>query len=226
MCLIIKKPVGRQICPDFIENAWRRNHDGWGSFYLQGDRPVVVKGMDLASLQAHNLRLPGDTEVYLHLRKATYGCVHHDMAHPYQVREGMYLMHNGSIDHLAPDDPGRSDTAELARLLGNLLLGLSAVQAHQLVRSEGFLRLLAPLIKGSMVVLLDAHGPVRLGREWHRVQPREWGGLMHDIEVSNTHAWVPLCAPAGRMGHAWWQALMRRWGGRAAQAPTLLPVHE
>jgi len=226
MCLIIKKPAGRHICPDFIENAWRRNHDGWGSFHLEAGRPVARKGMDLASLQAHNQRLPREAEVFLHLRKATYGHVHHDMAHPYRVRDGMYLMHNGSIDHLAPSDPERSDSAELARLLGSLLHGLSEAQAIKMVRSEGFTRLLAPVIQGSMVVLLDAQGPVSLGRDWHRVQPREWGRQMQDIEVSNTHAWVPLCAASSHGERGWWHRLLGGRGRRIAAPPMMFPVRD
>ncbi|GAA0764638.1 class II glutamine amidotransferase [Ideonella azotifigens] len=193
MCLIIKKPRGRQITADFLENAWRGNHDGWGFFYLDGSGHLATtKGMQLNELLALNQGLPLDCEVYLHLRKATYGHVNHEMAHPYQVREGLMLMHNGSIEHLAPTDTRRSDTSELARMLACMFDGLTDAQVASMMRSEGFNRLITPAIKGSMVVLLDREGAVRLGRDWHVVQPREWNGVMPGIEVSNTHAWAPL----------------------------------
>lgn len=215
MCLIIKKPEGRQISADFLENAWQRNSDGWGCFHVDAGQPVWIKGMHLAGLLQHNQSLPLGCEVYLHLRKATYGHVTPDMAHPYPVRPGLLLMHNGSIDHLAPTDPSRSDTAELARFLHNMLDGLSDAQAARLLRSEGFARLLAPLIKGSMVVLLDAQGAVRLGRDWHVVQAREWDGVMPGIEVSNTHAWAPRCAEVQAAAGNAWQKLQRWWAGKA-----------
>ena len=164
---------------------------------------------------AHNARLPLEAEVYLHVRKATYGHVNTEMAHPYRVRDGLMLMHNGSIHHLAPLDRVRSDTHELARQLNNMLDGLSDEQAAVLIRSKGFARLTAPLIDGSMVVLIDRQGPVRLGRDWHVVQPHEWDGVMPGIEVSNTHAWVPKGAYRLPNWRQLGQGLMAFLGGRA-----------
>jgi len=131
-------------------------------------------------------------------------------------------MHNGTLPHLRPAHPGMSDTAELARLLRDLLVGLSAVQAQQVVRSEGFALLLAPLIRGSMIVLLDGQGSLSLGRDWHAVSAHEWDHAMHGIEVSNTRTWRPRCSAAP----AWrrlWQAL--RWHGRGWLArPSGMPL--
>jgi hypothetical protein len=189
MCLIIKKPAGRRLCDEFIANAWLKNPDGWGSLRLLGGQPVAAKGMALDDLLAHNRSLPDRDEVHLHLRKATYGPVNHQLAHPFRVRDGLYLMHNGNIDHLAPADPDQSDTAVLAGLINNLLTGLGARQAARLLRSDGFARLTAPLLQGSMVVLLDHAGAVRLGRDWLVVQAGQWHSGMCGIEVSNTHTW-------------------------------------
>ncbi|MES2091217.1 MAG: hypothetical protein V4532_14740 [Pseudomonadota bacterium] len=189
MCLIIKKPLGRRIAADFLENAWQRNSHGWGCFHMAQGQVLWARGLRLDELIDHNTRLPLDAEVYLHLRRATYGEVNHDMAHPYVVRDGLLLMHNGSIACLAPQDPTRSDTSELARLLRDMLHGLSDAQASGVIRSQGFRALTAPLIEGSMVVLMDAKGPVRLGREWHTVQAADWSEAMAGMEVSNSHTW-------------------------------------
>jgi hypothetical protein len=190
MCLIIKKPLGRHVTADFLENAWQCNADGWGCFHMaQGGEVVWARGLHLDELIDHNARLPLDAEVYLHLRRATYGEINHDMTHPYVVRQGLLLMHNGSIAHLAPQDASRSDTSELARLLRDMLSGLSDAQASCVIRSQGFRALTGPLIEGSMVVLMDAHGPVRLGRDWHTVQAADWSEAMAGVEVSNLHTW-------------------------------------
>lgn len=197
MCLIIKKPAGRRITTDFLENAWRHNHHGWGFFHLEHpdqrdatpQRLVWAKGLDVEALITHNTSLPLDAEVYLHLRRATHGDINREMAHPFEVRPGLLLMHNGSIDCLAPQDTAVSDTAELVRLLRDMLAGLSGAQAGRLIRSQGFQALTATLIQGSMVLLLDAQGPVRLGRAWHAVRREEWDEAMAGIEVSNTHTW-------------------------------------
>ncbi len=197
MCLIIKKPPGRRITADFLANAWQHNSHGWGCFH-HGATPgqvVWARGLCFEELLVHNASLPVDTEVYVHLRRATHGAVNHDMAHPYVVRPGLLLMHNGSIDRLAPQDKAISDTAELARLLHDMLAGLSDAQAACLIRSQGFGALTAPLIEGSMVVLMDAQGAVRLGREWHTVQQAQWHEAMVGIEVSNVHTWAPGANP-------------------------------
>ena len=189
MCLIIKKPFGRRIASDFLENAWQRNPHGWGCFHLDQGEVVWARGLQLRELIDHNASLPLDAEVYLHLRRATYGEVSHDMTHPYVVRPGVLLMHNGNIAHLAPQDTARSDTSELARLLRDMLNGLSDDQAAGLIRSQGFRALTAPLIEGSMIVLLDRHGPVHLGRDWHTVQAADWSEAMAGMDVSNVHTW-------------------------------------
>lgn len=202
MCLIIKKPLGRRIAADFLQNAWQSNADGWGCFHLAQGEVVWTRGLRLDELIAHNAQLPLDVEVYLHLRRATYGEINHDMAHPYVVRPGLLLMHNGSIAHLAPQDPAHSDTSELARLLCDMLGSLSDAQASAVIRSQGFRVLTAPLIEGSMVVLMDAQGPVRLGREWHTVQAADWSEAMVGVEVSNTHTWGRHAARSGHHNSA------------------------
>lgn len=189
MCLIIKKPLGRSISADFLANAWQRNSHGWGCFHLAQGEVVWARGLCLNGLVEHNARLPEDVEVYLHLRRATYGEVNHEMAHPYVIRPGLLLMHNGSIAHLAPQDPACSDTSELARHLRDMLNGLTDAQASSVIRSQGFRVLTAPLIEGSMVVLMDAQGPVRLGRDWHTVRADDWSESMAGVEVSNVHTW-------------------------------------
>lgn len=194
MCLIVHKPAGRRIAADFLQHVWQHNPHGWGLFRRESGRTVWAKGLALAELLVHNAHLPCEAEAWLHLRRATYGEVNHDMAHPHVVREGRHggllLMHNGSLHPLAPQD-GRSDSAELARLLRSLLQGLDDEQAAQLLRSEGFARLLAPLVAEQAVVLLDHHGPVLLGRDWHTLQMPQWSALMQGIRVSNLHAWEP-----------------------------------
>lgn len=208
MCLIIHKPAGRRISAEFLSHVWRANDHGWGVFRLVGGVPTGDKGMELEGLQAANATLAVDEEACLHLRQATYGCVQPTLAHPHVVREGLLLMHNGSIHHLAPRAPGHSDSTELAAALRSLLLGLDADQAADLLRSEGFRRLVAPLVKGSMVVLLDHRGLVRLGRDWHRVRQGEWHADMQGIAVSNTHAWTPLCTQPWQQA---WRLARRRW---------------
>jgi hypothetical protein len=189
MCLIIQKPAERVISDDFLSNAWAQNGHGWGCFHLAHGTLNWARGMHLNELLTYNSRLPRSAEVYLHLRRATHGAVTHDMAHPHVVRDGLLLMHNGSISQLAPDDASRSDTAELARHLSDLLHGLSGSQVASLIRSSGFQTLMAPLLEGSAVVLMDQQGAVHLGKPWHAIRPSHWDASMTGILVSNLHTW-------------------------------------
>lgn len=219
MCLIIHKPSGRPVCPEFLANAWLRNGHGWGIVTWDAEgQPQARRGMRLPELLAQAAALDHEAPAVLHLRQATVGAVNLAMVHPFEVRPGLWLMHNGSIAHLRPAKGQHSDTAELARLLADLLAGQSDEQARATLRSEGFERLIAPLIRGSMVLLLDRDGLVRLGREWHRVAADEWLPSMHGMEVSNARTWRPHCPQRWRQ--LWtdlrWQA--RHWRYKLAPA--------
>ncbi|NDY93301.1 hypothetical protein [Ideonella livida] len=229
MCLILKKPAGRTIPADFLQHVWQHNPDGWGLCHRAGtpDAPRLAwtKGMALAELLVHNAHLPREAEAWLHLRRATVGPVSHDMAHPHLVRDtpqgGLLLLHNGTLETLRPGAAPApcSDSAELARLLGELMHGLEEAQAARLLRSPALARLLQPLLAGSMVVLLDAQGEVCLGRDWVTLQAGHWSADMAGLAVSNLQAWQPRGLEpqaTGLNGTAspWWQA----WHERARQS--------
>lgn len=215
MCLIIRKPPGRRVPAEFLEHVWQRNSHGWGAFHLAAQQVESARGMALAELLDYNAGLPLESEVHLHLRRATYGAINEAMTHPYRVRDGLLLMHNGSIHPLAPADRAVSDSAELARLLADLLGGLDDGQARALLRTDGFRRLTAPLVEGSMVILFDRGGAVRLGRDWHAVHAQEWDDAMAGIEVSNTHAWLPRDVRRRPAWRQWAGACLGLLGGRA-----------
>lgn len=197
MCLIIHKPAQRTVPAGFLARAWLRNGDGWGTVRWRAGRCVSTRGMGLDQLQAHVAALPPREEVLIHLRRATHGPIDLSMAHPFEVCPGMVLMHNGRIDALAPTNGAVSDTHELARLLGQWLAPLPAAAASRVLRSEGFARLLAPVLGDSMVVLADARGWLRLGRPWHWVEPGDWHEpAMHGLAVSNRHTWADADAVA------------------------------
>ncbi|HXD08132.1 MAG TPA: hypothetical protein VN680_19060 [Burkholderiaceae bacterium] len=196
MCLIIQKPAGRRIPDEFLRNAWTTNPDGWGSFQRVDGQLVRRRGLQLEDLLHYNRSLGPREEVNIHLRRATYGPVNMAMTHPFVVTPDLLMMHNGTLHPLAPESRAVSDTCELARLLDDMLHGLSPDQAAALIRSEGFVRLTAPLIDGSMVLLLDRDGLVRLGRDWHTVGEGEWDASMHGIRVSNTYSWTRQGEPA------------------------------
>ncbi len=111
MCLIIHKPAGVPIPGALLRAALIHNADGWGLMgFERNGRSIVRKGdhINLDSLIDLE-RQYRDAEIALHLRRQTRGGSGADNAHPFRVADGIYLMHNGTLD-LPLREHGRSDT--------------------------------------------------------------------------------------------------------------------
>lgn len=139
MCLIVHKPAGVRIPHELLRAAARLNADGWGlmGHDAQGRRLFERHSqLDIEALLEAEERV-APAEVALHLRRRTRGRVDLDNTHPFEVDEGVYLMHNGTLNF---DDgaAGESDTRSFAELV---LRPLSRRYSGLLVDRE-FLRLL------------------------------------------------------------------------------------
>ena len=139
MCLIIHKPAGLRIPHELLIAAARLNADGWGLMgHDAAGRRLLERHAQLdvdALLQADEAHV--DAEFALHLRRRTRGRVDQDNTHPFEIDEGVYLMHNGTLqfdEGLA----GESDTRSFAE---RVLRPLSRRYPGLLVDRE-FLRLL------------------------------------------------------------------------------------
>lgn len=116
MCLIIHKPADARIPEDLLVSALSLSHGGWGLMGFATDGALLLERhakLDAAELLATVRRLP-DAEYALHLRRRTHGDAGEANAHPFKVVNGVYLMHNGTLEFDAGQDaPGRSDTWRL-----------------------------------------------------------------------------------------------------------------
>lgn len=191
MCVIIKRPANRIIPNDFLIEAWQKNSDGWGVGFLTEGTLIARRGMTLDELLLANDSLPPESEVIVHLRKATVGDIRREMTHPFWVRPGLALFHNGTIGRTAPLPVGKSDTWQLARCLHAILAGRGERQWADFIRTDEFSKAIKGLLGCSMAVLLDRHGALTFGRQWHRLTPQEWCAGMTGMDVSNTTAWRP-----------------------------------
>lgn len=116
MCLIIHKPARTGIPEDLLRAALVHNADGWGVMgFERSGRSFVHKG---AAAQIETLidleRRYRDAELALHLRRQTRGSSGEENAHPFRILEGLYLMHNGTLD-VPLRVPDRSDTWHFVR---------------------------------------------------------------------------------------------------------------
>lgn len=118
MCLIIHKPVGARIPHDLLIAAARLNGDGWGLMghdaagrHLLERHPVV----EIEALLETEDEL-AHAEYALHLRRRTRGRVDLDNTHPFEIDQGVYLMHNGTLN-FDQGLAGDSDTRGFATLV-------------------------------------------------------------------------------------------------------------
>lgn len=111
MCLIIHKPAGARIAKDLLRAAAVHNADGWGLMGFEPNGRSFVHKDPVVSLEVllDLERKYRDAEYALHLRLRTRGSNGEENLHPFRVLDGVFLMHNGTLD-LPARVPGRSDT--------------------------------------------------------------------------------------------------------------------
>lgn len=187
MCLIINREEGQIVTDDFIKDVATRNGDGWGIMHNRpSDNKVVVKrGLKLDEFfpVIHALQ-EKDIPCVIHFRMRTHGAVDVENCHPFKVVNGVYFMHNGTIDVDIPKkDSGKaSDTNVFVRdVLAPLLL--SVKDRELTLRSSWFEHFMDAQAKShnSRFVLMDEEGP-RFYGNWTKTTTGIW--------CSNTYAYT------------------------------------
>lgn len=118
MCLIFERKIGGgRIDWDLLERGYRRNPDGAGVLYREGDRWHAEKSLvwpweDLRYMLTGLDRTADRWAV--HFRWATVGGLDDRNCHPHSLGGGSWLMHNGTARVACPYK-GRSDSWHLAR---------------------------------------------------------------------------------------------------------------
>lgn len=145
MCLIIHKPSNVAIPADLLRAALSLNSDGWGLMGLDATHRLLIErhtDSDLDEVLATEERLR-HAEYTLHLRQRTRGRVDLDNTHPFEIDDGHYLMHNGTLN-FEGGFPGHSDTRSFAhfvlRPLARKYAGLIADRDFQALLALGLQR--------------------------------------------------------------------------------------
>ena len=118
MCLIFHRDLdGGRIDWDLLRRGFNRNPHGAGLIYWSFGRWEVVKGdnwtwSELRDVMTDVERLGGEWAV--HMRYRTRGLINEANCHPFDLGDGAWLMHNGTLP-LVPTKAGESDSALLAR---------------------------------------------------------------------------------------------------------------
>lgn len=181
MCLIIHKPVGVPIAGDLIEAATALNPDGWGAMGLKRDgEPIIHRELTVDAHEVNRFAHAHlDSELVLHLRRRTRGTVSTHNTHPFEIFDGLYLMHNGTLN-LKGHTPGWSDTRHLV----NDLLRPLGRRYEGLLGDAGFLQVLGLCLRPeNKLALLD------VARRRIAIINREDGAEFEGLWLSNTR-WI------------------------------------
>ncbi|MGQ0699181.1 MAG: class II glutamine amidotransferase [Panacagrimonas sp.] len=129
MCLIVHKPPHLRIPHDLLTAAVRLNNDGWGLMGHDAGGRRLLERHSVTSLEEllETEEELAHAEYALHLRRRTRGRVDLDNTHPFEIDEGVYLMHNGTLNFdggLAGDSDTRSFALQVLRPLARRYTGL------------------------------------------------------------------------------------------------------
>lgn len=126
MCLAIYQSLGAQTPVTRLVEAARSNPDGFGYAFVRNSlktgRPFIqvekfLKFDDRAIEQyMHDVNTYGDDSPFLiHFRMTTHGGVSIKNVHPFTMKDGGAMIHNGIIDNPIDEPQGMSDTRFFVR---------------------------------------------------------------------------------------------------------------
>ena len=115
MCWILVKQPGNNIPFDFIDEAQRKNRDGYGVSWVEDGAVQTFKTLDYEEYKTKLTELE-DKLIVVHLRATSAGTTCIDNVHPFTVPTGV-MFHNGTITGLKSTGTTDSDTNILAQLI-------------------------------------------------------------------------------------------------------------
>jgi len=107
MCLIIASQDGKKPSDSILHDGFYSNPHGYGMVYLDKGSLVTRKGFDYKDFTKDFAEVK--SPYVLHFRWATHGLKNLENCHPFKVRKGLYMAHNGILQ-VPIIDESRSDT--------------------------------------------------------------------------------------------------------------------
>lgn len=162
MCIIIHVPAGIELpSKETLEHCWEQNPHNGGIMYVLNEDVKIEKFTEFEKyhervMQVHSL-YGKQTPIVTHMRYATAGEKTLDNTHPFMVRPGVAVCHNGTLKDF-PEKDGKSDTIQFVE---NVLANMPAYWYL-----HGGLKKLMELYLGwSRLVVLDKHKNVAILNE-------------------------------------------------------------
>lgn len=199
MCILIHRPKGApKIMPGWQADFWKRNSDGFGAWWIAGDKIVIRKTLKREEVAPVIDEIEaGDFEAGLHWRLATHGDETLRNCHPYTVhtekggeRVLTCIGHNGVLykwadDHIftpAGERTGDSDTRQFIHKCFEPLVHAFGLKP-MFIPASSAREILESCVSGSNKLLITNF---KLGfTKMPSTGWTQWRGL----HMSNTYAW-------------------------------------
>ena len=117
MCWLVVKDRGLDIPEEYIDEANKKNSDGYGVSWYEGDKVNTLKTFELQEFKWLLEQLT-DYPAIVHLRNSTAGTVTYGNIHPFNL-DGGVMYHNGTIFRLRDNKSDKSDTQIFADMLNS-----------------------------------------------------------------------------------------------------------
>ena len=175
MCIAIYKEEGYELSDEALENSWNANPDGAGFMYPDNDKVVIVKGLMSFDEFKEAYEPHKQKQAVLHFRIATHGKVDKDNTHPFQINQGLGLVHNGIMSNVKCDiNKDMSDTWHFVEKI------MKKYEDH--LEDPLFQELIESYIGASKLITLNAQGIVSIYNEGYG----KWDGANKACWFSNT----------------------------------------
>lgn len=186
MCLIICKTKDSKLDENFLRGVFRKNSDGLGVMYAEGNVLYSVKVLPKTFEDVKDFwnKYVSERECFVHFRMQTHGHIDMENCHPYEVlseADGypLYMIHNGVLHTDNRADVTKSDTWHYI----NDYLRPMLLKNPEFFMHPAFSELVSEHIgSGNKFVFLDAYGNSVIINKKAFVEHE--GALL-----SNTYAW-------------------------------------
>lgn len=184
MCILIHHPKDACFSSEQLADFYHRNSDGFGAIVNHGDErgvqvyKAVGKLKDIEDLYYDKVAC---YEAIIHFRMKTHGDIDMENCHPYEVKEGLWMSHNGILSYGNNEDPKMSDTWHYIKdFIRPMLDQTPDALSNPYIR--GYLG--AHIGASNKFGFMDSEGNVYI--------INKHSGVVYDgIWYSNTYAWTP-----------------------------------
>jgi hypothetical protein len=170
MCLIVVKPAGQEIPKHVIVSAQEYNSDGFGVMHSG----TAKRWKHRTAAQIESILAPlKDTDCAVHFRMATDGKVCVANSHPFKLKNGAQLMHNGILSkYRTTAKAQKSDTRQFIDKFCNPQIAKHGSIPRKELESE---------IYGNAIAIMHKSGIISTyGDSWLQ---------RYGCQFSNTYAW-------------------------------------